>query len=193
MKLIGINATHSIDAGIVGRMLEDVLQTQRYDQAIRNIAKTSLGLTDKQMDDHRVMNAYLPSHWSYIREERFVEGGKVELKPVQYHLTPAKVMQKIQALGREIHSQFWVNTLFTKFDAEYSNWCVNDVTFPNEANAIVERGGTIFKLVRLEKSEQKDYLQRYPHIQKTFVIDTGNSLDVAVKFIREYAFPHRKG
>ncbi|QAY17739.1 deoxynucleoside monophosphate kinase [Streptomyces phage Asten] len=51
--------------------------------------------------------------------------------------------------GREILGEnVWVNALFGGFDRENDALVVTDVRFPNEADAIRERGGTLIRVER---------------------------------------------
>ena len=66
-------------------------------------------------------------------------------------------------VGRLIHRNFWVNALFADYNPKgfyhniddstndydvYPNWIITDVRFPNEAEAIKERGGFIIRINR---------------------------------------------
>lgn len=75
-------------------------------------------------------------------------------------VTPRLILQKIGTeLGRGLHPDLWVNTSFADYkrikrevdDSEeyiFPNWIFTDVRFPNEANAIVERGGIMLRVFR---------------------------------------------
>lgn len=84
-------------------------------------------------------------------------------------LTPRKLLQLLGTeCGRKIiHPNIWCNSLMSKYtkkftgktfhaagigrevhDTEYPNWIITDVRFPNEADAIKERGGIIIRVNR---------------------------------------------
>jgi hypothetical protein len=83
-------------------------------------------------------------------------------------LTPRKLLQLLGTdCGRDIiHPQIWVNALFADYKAkwvptgdsvaeedvslekEYPNWIITDVRFPNEAQAIKDRGGIVIRVNR---------------------------------------------
>ncbi len=83
---------------------------------------------------------------------------------------PITVRQFLQELGtdvcRQIHPNTWVNALFVDYKAElndaynpnaepeYPNWIITDVRFPNEAEAIKERGGIVIRINRLNSTSQ---------------------------------------
>jgi hypothetical protein len=64
-------------------------------------------------------------------------------------LTPRKILQLLGTeAGREIiHPNIWVNSLFADYTTD-SNWIITDVRFPNEAQAIKDRGGIIIRIER---------------------------------------------
>jgi hypothetical protein len=102
------------------------------------------GVPTSKFDDSNLMNAYLGPEWSYIREERFVRGGEVDRKPVTYYLSPKTILSKMYELGREIHSNFWVNALLNEYDPRTSNWIVF-MMYPNEFAAVKDlKADTIF-------------------------------------------------
>ena len=64
-------------------------------------------------------------------------------------LTPRKILQLLGTeAGREIiHPNIWVNSLFADYTTD-SNWVITDVRFPNEAQAIKDRGGIVIRIER---------------------------------------------
>jgi hypothetical protein len=64
-------------------------------------------------------------------------------------LTPRKILQLLGTeAGREIiHPNIWVNSLFADYTTD-SNWIITDVRFPNEAQAIKDRGGIVLRIER---------------------------------------------
>jgi hypothetical protein len=64
-------------------------------------------------------------------------------------LTPRKILQLLGTeAGREIiHPNIWVNSLFADYTTD-SNWIITDVRFPNEAQAIKDRGGIVIRIER---------------------------------------------
>jgi hypothetical protein len=64
-------------------------------------------------------------------------------------LTPRKILQLLGTeAGREIiHPNIWVNSLFADYTTD-SNWIITDVRFPNEAQAIKDRGGIVVRIER---------------------------------------------
>lgn len=99
--------------------------------------------------------------WQNVFEDRFL-----------VKLTPRLLLQLLGTeCGREIiHPNIWCNALFSDYkpintrvhgiylnergniavpsELIYPNWIITDVRFPNEADAILERGGKLIRLTR---------------------------------------------
>lgn len=73
--------------------------------------------------------------------------------PNQDRSEPMTVRQFLQKLGTDamrdgLHTNTWVNATFATF-TNMSRWLITDVRFPNEAAAVIEKGGI---LVRIERT-----------------------------------------
>lgn len=79
----------------------------------------------------------------------------IEVKEVQ--LTPRLLLQLLgtEAGRRIIHPDIWVNATMTNFDA-FANRIITDCRFPNEADAIKDRGGINIRVNRLSNKESVD-------------------------------------
>jgi hypothetical protein len=90
---------------------------------------------------------------------------KMEQMPVEWGgMTYRAFLQRLgtEALRDGLHTQVWVNALFSdyrkeayKWDADgnatiegFPNWIITDVRFPNEADAIREKGGFLLRIER---------------------------------------------
>lgn len=186
-KLIGISFSSVADAK-AWRELDSItltvngkekfLRNKRFDALIIKWTSEALGIPVEKLEDETILNSYLDKNWSYMRNERFIDNKKgIDRQPVQYHTTPGQVMDKIRYLGREIHANFWINALF---DGPWKEepWIVIDVNYPNEADAILERGGKLYRVDHtpspLEK-RKNDNLAKYPGFSGHFL--TTGSLD----------------
>lgn len=84
---------------------------------------------------------------------------KNEKMPEDWGMTYREFLQRLgtEAMRDGLHEDVWVNALFSDYKpqkmSEYnpSNWIITDTRFPNEFNAIKERGGLMLKIVRTEK------------------------------------------
>lgn len=71
-------------------------------------------------------------------------------------------------MGREtLNSEIWVNTLLDRLPARGGYFVIPDVRFPNEAAAITERGGVVWKVERDRVGSYREGL----HISETALND----------------------
>lgn len=117
-------------------------------------------------------NTFLGKEWDYVRNERFVDNGEVNISPVTYHLTPMHIYSRMLFLGREIHSNFWVNALMRQFRLRPEGsppWVVTNVNYPNEADGIINNGGVTIRLDR-KQSRKRHPLDTFK-TDETFTLD----------------------
>jgi hypothetical protein len=143
-----ILAIHIKTAGPLEKHLEGITlpvgwEVHSFLGTAKEFTSLATGIPSEKFADQEFMNSYLGGEWSYLREERFVEGKNVSRKPVRYYISPKMILTKMYELGREIHSNFWVNALLHKYDSK-KKWIIL-LMYPNEFAAVKELGAhTIF-------------------------------------------------
>lgn len=128
---------------------------------LKQIASLLLGIPLEDFEKEEVKNRLLPPQWTKITAK------------TEEVMTVRGFLQKLgtEAMRDVIHPEIWVNALFADYNPGLSsrqivmdalsdtdkkmtskeslpNWIVTDVRFPNEAEAIVERGGLLIKVFR---------------------------------------------
>lgn len=190
VKIIGIVASFQEDAVAIGELLDGDVIVKRYRDEIRKITARALGVNVEQMEDEKFIKSYMGDEWSYIRNERFVENEEINIRPMKYHITPEHIFKRIQYLGREIHSNFWVNMLFASaYPDEPRTWLVTDVIFPNEVDGIIERDGIVVTVRRpnYPGDRRLDYLNAHPGIEKKYTTDGSKyGIKVITDDLRKY-------
>lgn len=143
-----IVAIHIKTSGSPERALDTIKipegwEVHSFIDSAKLILQSATGIPSERLSNTELMNSYLGKEWSYTKEERFVSKDEVERKPVRYYLSPKIMLAKIYELGRQVHSDFWVNTLLNKYTPE-KKWVVL-LVYPNEFAAVKELGAyTIF-------------------------------------------------
>ncbi|MCB1711621.1 MAG: hypothetical protein KDH96_03810, partial [Candidatus Riesia sp.] len=89
-----------------------------------------------------------------------------------------EIMQKMGTeVGRSIHENAWVNALFNKYEDQW--WIIPDTRFPNEAQAIKNRGGKLIRVNRVITSIVEDIHPSETSLDKytdwDFVIDNNGT------------------
>lgn len=122
----------------------------------------------------------------------------------EWGMTHREFLQRLGTDGfrNNVHPDIWVKSLFSEYIMktkawnddccasynEFPNWIVTDIRFPNEAEAIRERGYPLIKIVRDVSHDH--------HISETaldgyrrwdFVIDNNGSIDHFVSQVKVFA------
>lgn len=123
--------------------IESKWEQKSFASKLKQMCALLLGVSITQLENEEFKNSTLWVH---------PNTGK--------NITPRYVMQQLGTeFGRTIHPDLWVNSLFTDFkkskvgtddgeEYELPKWIITDVRFPNEANAIKERGGINIRVFR---------------------------------------------
>lgn len=116
--------------------------------------------------------------WSINRSLLESQEFKTQIIP-ELNITWRELMQLEGTKMREINEDYWVNALMCEYkpkwaptgdsvaeedvslQKEYPNWIITDLRFPNEAQAIKEKGGILIRVNRLVEL-------RFPEIWDSF-------------------------
>ena len=185
----------------------DDWQIKKYADKLKEIVCLLIGCTREQLEDSEFKNQELGEEWWYYFDpsDMLTLRPYLEWKDAFSHhflvkLTPRLLLQILGTeAGREIiHPNIWVNALFADYKfievlpntdtglANYNpkynfpNWIITDVRFPNEADAIKERGGILIRLTRttpvaeeVAKHESETALDNYDKFD--YIIDNSGT------------------
>lgn len=124
----------------------------------KDIVCMLIGCAREQLEDETFKNTELGEEWWYFKGRNgslisYSEDSKRNdedlIKP-----TPRLLLQLIGTeCGRDIiHPNIWVNSVFSDYfndfkdESKNDHWIITDTRFPNEANAIKQRGGIIIRV-----------------------------------------------
>jgi len=145
-------------------------QIKKYADKLKYIVCLIIGCTREQLEDREFKEKELGEDWrQYFNDDNYDLVCKKE-STFSSLLTPRKILQLLGTeAGRQIiHPNIWVNALFADyedvkinnntlltsnppqqgFDLIKPNWIITDVRFPNEAQAIKDRGGIVIRVDR---------------------------------------------
>ena len=102
------------------------------------------------------------------------EFKKQQMNP-EWNMTYREFLQKLgtEAMRDGLHTNVWVNALFADYNAGYTispldvdnqapdNWIITDMRFPNEMEAVVEKGGITIRVVRPKIESVVDKMRPY--------------------------------
>lgn len=152
-------------------LLNPTIENKKFADTLKNFICMLLGCTREQLEDREFKEKELGKEWWYW--ERYNLLGKKSL--LDYESTDEMLIYKddvlikptprllLQLMGTEcgrdiLHCNIWVNALFSNYlpqskndDVtrwEGSNWIITDMRFPNELQAIENRGGVTIRVNR---------------------------------------------
>lgn len=130
MRLIALTGSAISGKGIVSRRLvwQHGFAASRFAEPIKRMLATGLGLSQEQLDGRE-------------KQEPMPEFGG---------MTPRHLMQTLgYEWGRRmVHSDLWVDLWRQSVNCAGGLIVVDDLRFPNEAQAVREMGGTVWRIIR---------------------------------------------
>lgn len=152
------------------------IKNKKFARALKMIVCILTGCSLSDLEILEFKASKMPEEWRVWVIERFVAPGMLETyryfskeedakkaltDPVNeiifsYVPTYGEFLQKVGTdLFRINWPQTWINALFAKYSQE-SKWFITDVRFPNEVQAIKDRGGLLIKVNRDLNLEGRD-------------------------------------
>lgn len=152
--------------------LEDTLQLRNYESdwkqvafagKLKQIVSILTGIPVEDLEKQEVKERVLGEEWWYYKGETklisYNEATEIQQRKLPLiKLTPRLLLQILGTdCGRDIiHPNIWINALFADIDKELDvnpdynkkGFIITDVRFPNELNAIKQRGGKIIRVNR---------------------------------------------
>lgn len=144
-------------------------QIKKFAGKLKQIANLLTGIPVEKFEDQEFKKSYLGKEWNFNETyDDFLLWAEGK---------PMTVRTFLQRLGTEglrtgLHENVWVNALFADYQpnstwdkfinekgeevykfpepihADYPNWIITDVRFPNEAQAIKDKGGVVVRIER---------------------------------------------
>lgn len=168
---------------------------KKFADKLKDIVCILLGCTREQLEDREFKEKELGEEWWYYGFDGGImipylnNGYKKGEEPLKYliKLTPRKLLQLLGTeAGRNIiHPNIWVNALFVDYKKEvkqfgtfvdsdrkdpmmtkdYPNWIITDARFPNELQAVKDRGGITIRVNRPKYAYESDLPEKSSPLQ----------------------------
>jgi hypothetical protein len=155
-------------------------QIKKFAGKLKEIASILTGIPVEKFEDQDFKKTNLGEEWSSpILGEDWQDG-----KPINVPITIRKFLQVIgtEAMRDIVHTNVWVNALFSDYKyeneestylnpyptIEYPYWLITDLRFPNEFEAIKNRGGICIRVNRDKYCECLKEKMRESDIDKGF-------------------------
>lgn len=177
-------------------------QIKKFADKLKDIVCLILNCTREQLEDREFKGKELGEEWWYWYMKldggygtvmlNYLSTSKKELDNYE-GLTLIKPTPRLllQLLGTEcgrniIHPNIWVNSLFADFTVD-SKWIISDLRFPNEFDAIKERGGIIIRVNRkgFENTGNHESETALDNHVFDYTIENNSSLEQLKRDVRE--------
>lgn len=151
-------------------------EIKKFAGKLKQIVSIFTGIPVEDLEKQEVKDSNLPECWDRtFNSEYDLIDNKLFDESIGDFQEKYTVRQLLQEIGTEtmrnvIHPNIWVNALFADYKFEgckndgescdtpngncdsnkcYSNWCITDMRFPNELQAIKDRGGISIRVNRI--------------------------------------------
>ena len=138
--------------------LETGWHVKKFSGVLKKVASLLTGIPQDRFEDQEFKQSYLGSEWSLPVETPLdAVFGDVQFMQM---MSVREFLQKLgtDAIRDGLHPNAWVNAAMVGYypihhdhapnGIEYPNWIFTDCRFPNEAQAIKDRGGVIIRIDR---------------------------------------------
>jgi hypothetical protein len=125
---------------------------KKFAGKLKTMASLLTGIPVEKFEDQEFKKEELGIEWSYPYPGEYYDDGQ----PVMVRMSVRQLLQKLgtEAMREGLHTNVWVNALMADYHPiklsqdNPSYWLVTDTRFPNEAEAIKERGGLLLRIER---------------------------------------------
>ena len=150
---------------------------KKFAGKLKEVASLLTGIPVYKFEDQEFKKTNLPEEWNVWY-------------PNQDRSEPMTVRELLQKLGTEamrngLHTNAWVNATFANF-SYYSKWLITDVRFPNEAAAIIEKGGILVRLQRNSDTGDHPSETALDDYDFKIVIENTGTLSELIQKAREF-------
>jgi hypothetical protein len=148
-------------------------EIKKFAGKLKEIASLLTGIDIEDFEDQEFKKSHLGSEWGTVRSNPL--NAVPVFEDVQFNelMSVREFLQKLgtEAMREGLHTNVWVNALFADYhptpnksmdesfkeqfltgssEIHYKlpNWIITDMRFPNEMEAVVEKGGITIRVVR---------------------------------------------
>jgi hypothetical protein len=139
----------------MGYVYDTKWSIEKFAAKLKLVAQILTGVPAYKFEDRNFKESEMPSEWNSLEQS----GRYKTSKPMTYRT----LLQKLgtEAMRNGLHTNVWVNALFADYKPTqmvssfpppateeeyiaqqgYPKWCITDMRFPNEFDAVKKRGG----------------------------------------------------
>ena len=186
--------------GVATFLRKDIGQShfvvKKFADKLKDMVCMLIGCTREQLEDETFKNTELGEEWWYFKGRNgslipYSEDSKRNeedlIKP-----TPRFLLQFIgtDLLRNQLHPEIWVNSLFTDYQPNnliYPSWCITDMRFLNEMEAVKKRKGITIRVNRNlgESKDQHESETELDNAEFDYVINNDGTIEELIEKVRE--------
>ena len=183
-------------AKIINQLTNNKYEEKCFADKLKDIICIFINSTREQLEDESFKSKELGEEWWYFKGRNgslipYSEDSKRNeedlIKP-----TPRFLLQFIgtDLLRNQLHPEIWVNSLFTDYQPNnliYPSWCITDMRFLNEMEAVKKRNGITIRVNRnLEESkDQHESETELDNAEFDYVINNDGTIEELIEKVRE--------
>lgn len=124
-------------------------EIKKFAGKLKQIASLLTGIPIEKFEDQEFKKTFLSSEWGTIKDNPLNTIPAFEYVQFNELMSVREFLQKLgtEAMRDGLHVNTWVNALFADYTPE-SKWIITDMRFPNEMEAVKERGGITVNVIR---------------------------------------------
>ena len=169
---------------------------KKFADKLKDIICILINSTREQLEDESFKSKELGEEWWYFKGRNgslipYSEDSKRNeedlIKP-----TPRFLLQFIgtDLLRNQLHPEIWVNSLFTDYQPNnliYPSWCITDMRFLNEMEAVKKRNGITIRVNRNlgESKDQHESETELDNAEFDYVINNDGTIEELIEKVRE--------
>ena len=212
-KLIQYMTAEDVAAGCLGRIREGLsidgyhnsaFENKKFAGKLKLVGSILSGVPVEMFEDQEFKKQYMGDDWiqpKYFNCENYDEaegGGNCSFCSCKENqMTYREFLQKLgtEAMRDGLHTNVWVNALFADYRAIeripekrmsiMPNWIITDMRFPNEMDAVKDKGGVTIRVNRPvhSLSQENNAVQLHPsetaldNAEFDYVIENSGSFD----------------
>lgn len=176
-SLLGISAKIGCGKDTFFEILQEktggFYENKKFAAKLKTIASLITNIPFEKFEDQEFKKTFLSDEWSYLSKDEILTDG---IGLMMKKMTVREFLQKLgtEAMRDNLHTNVWVNALFSEYTSSFfkescdfskrvsfeemiikrnnfeyhPNWCITDMRFPNEYDAIKSRGGILIRINR---------------------------------------------
>ncbi len=174
-------------------------EIKKFADKLKDITCLLIGCTRDQLEDREFKEKELGQEWTI---QKMYDTG-IEPMIETYQLTPRVILQLLGTeCGRNIiHPNVWVNSLFNEYSLkasnwdvdgnttvnEYPNWIITDMRFPNELEAVKNKGGITIRVNRSNNLLESNHLSEtaLDNAEFDYVIQNDGSIQDLIDKVKQ--------